>query len=105
MFLYWLCFSIHVPESIDIEKILEAAKKNNKILEINANPERLDLKDSHIKAAIEHRVKLAICTDAHDISNLDFMLYGVAEARRGFAEKKDIINTLSYDKLVSYFKR
>ena len=88
---------------IDIDKILKAAKETNTILEINSIPERLDLNDLNIKKAIEIGVKLVINTDAHHKKHLRFMNYGVAQARRGWAEKKDIINTLSLDKLLRIF--
>jgi len=90
---------------IDIDKILRAAKETNTILEINSIPERLDLNDLNIKRAIEIGVKLVINTDAHHKKHLRFMNYGVSQARRGWAEKKDIINTLSLDKLLKIFKR
>ncbi|MEW6062944.1 MAG: DNA polymerase/3'-5' exonuclease PolX [Nanoarchaeota archaeon] len=90
---------------VDMEEIFKIAKQNNKILEINAQIDRLDLKDTYIKAAIEYGLKLAISTDAHSIENLDFMQYGVAQARRGFAAKKDIINTLPFNKLSKYFSK
>lgn len=89
---------------IDIEKILRAAKETNTILEINSYPERLDLSDLHIKRAIELGVKLVINTDSHQKSQLRFMEYGVAQARRGWAQKKDIINTYSLEKLLKFLK-
>ena len=90
---------------IDIDKILRVAKETNTILEINSIPVRLDLNDLNIKRAIEIGVKLVINTDAHHKKHLRFMNYGVAQARRGWAEKKDIINTLSLGELLKIFKR
>ena len=87
------------PYEIDMEKILTHAKKRNCFLEINAQPQRLDLNDIHIKLAKEMSVKMAISTDSHNIFSLDYMKFGVYQARRGWAEKKDIINTKSLKEL------
>lgn len=80
---------------LDWEKIFEFCSKNKKALEINAWPERLDLPDNLVKQAKEQGVKFVINTDSHAVSHMDNMFYGVAVARRGWAEKKDILNTLS----------
>ena len=80
---------------LDREKIFSFCFRNNKILEINSYPNRLDLPDTLIRQAIQYNVKLVINTDAHALDQLDFIKYGVAVARRGWAEKKDIINTRS----------
>jgi DNA polymerase (family 10) len=77
----------------DFEKILRAAKEFNKILEINSQPQRLDLNDRYIRRAKEMGVKMIINSDAHNTSHLKFMELGIAQARRGWAEKQDIINT------------
>jgi len=90
--------------NVDFDEILKAAKENNVILEINSSPYRLDLKDSNIKKAKEMGVKMIIGTDAHHIQQLDLMKFGVSQARRGWAEKKDIINTQPLVKLLKYFK-
>jgi len=90
---------------VDLEEIFKVARKNKKLLEINAQIDRLDLKDTYIKAAIDHGLNLVISTDAHSIENLDFMQYGVAQAKRGFAAKEDIINTLSFKELKKYLKK
>lgn len=89
---------------IDFDKILLAAKKTNTILEINANPYRLDLKDVYIKKAKEMGVKMIINTDAHQPDQLYFIKYGIGQARRGWAEKKDIINTQSLKNLLKFLK-
>ncbi len=89
---------------IDIEKILRMAKETNTILEINSFPERLDLNDINIKKAIEAGVKLVINTDSHHKDQLRYMKFGVFQARRGWAEKKDIINTYPSQKLLEFFK-
>ncbi|MEA3293201.1 MAG: DNA polymerase/3'-5' exonuclease PolX [Patescibacteria group bacterium] len=89
---------------MDFDKILRAAKQFNVILEINAYPERLDLNDINIRRARESGVKMAINSDSHCIDHLEYMEFGVYQARRGWAEKKDIINTQSLTKLLNFFK-
>ena len=73
-------------------------------MELNAYPERLDLNDIHCRKAKEKGVKLAISTDAHKESHLDWIFFGVATARRGWLEPKDVINTFPLEKLLKYFK-
>lgn len=82
------------PVAIDLEAVLRASAKNNKIMEINAMPDRLDLNDVHASRARELGVKLAIGTDAHYVSHLDFMRFGVGVARRAWCEPQHILNTL-----------
>jgi len=89
----------------DFDKILRAAKETNTILEINSSPCRLDLKDINIKKAKNLEVKMVINTDAHQIDQLGLIKYGISQARRGWAEKKDIINTQSLSKLLQYFSQ
>jgi len=89
---------------IDFDKILKIAKETGTILEINSSPERLDLNGFYIRRAKEVGVKMIINTDAHQKEHLEFMEYGISQARRGWAEKKDIINTQPTEKLLSYFK-
>lgn len=76
----------------DAERVLEAARSRNVFLEVNSFPSRLDLDDAHIRMAVENKNLLAINTDAHAEANLDFMQLGVAQARRGWAEEKDVVN-------------
>lgn len=82
------------------DKIFLAARDNGKILEINAQPDRLDLPDDLVKEAIQWGVKLVISTDAHSVDQFSFMKYGIFNARRGWAENKNIINTLPYGDFV-----
>ncbi len=89
---------------IDFDKILRAAKETKTILEINSNPERLDLKDLYIRRAKEAEVKMVINTDSHQKDHLGFIEYGISQARRGWAEKKDIINSKPLNKLLKFFK-
>ena len=90
---------------LNMSKVIEAAKKNSKILEINAHPSRLDLNDMYARDAIEERVKLSIGTDAHSADQLDFYKFGVYTARRAWATKKDIVNTFSLNKLKKLISR
>ncbi len=89
---------------IDFGKILRAAKEFNVILEINSSPDRLDLSAENIRKAKEAGVKMVINTDSHQKDQLRNMEYGISQARRGWAEKKDIINTQPLDKLLKFFK-
>lgn len=81
------------PVDLDIDAIIAAAKRTGTILEINASPERLDLKDEYIRKCVAAGVKMTIDSDAHAADHFKFLEYGIAQARRGWAEKKDIINT------------
>lgn len=83
------------PFDLDMEEIMDVAKKTDTFLEINAFPDRLDLKDTYVKLAKERGVKVIFGSDAHFIANLPFMRFGIATARRGWLEKKDILNTYS----------
>jgi DNA polymerase (family 10) len=89
------------PFNFDLEKVFNAAKSAGVIMEVNANPERLDLCDRHVKLAHDKGIKVVISTDAHRPDHFQFMRYGVLTARRGWMEKKDVINTYSAEKLLS----
>lgn len=90
---------------IDMDKIMKEARDKGCFLEINSNPDRLDLSDNYIRQAKETGLKLAVSTDAHSLDNLEYMKYGVAQARRGWLEKDDIINTRSWKELKELLKR
>jgi DNA polymerase (family 10) len=81
------------PYDIDMERIIAAARERGCYLEINAEPERLDLTDVHAQAAKSMGVKVAVSTDAHSIAALDYMRFGIDQARRGWLEAADVINT------------
>jgi DNA polymerase (family X) len=85
----------------DMERILDAAKKNGVAVECNAYPDRLDLKDIHLRMAKERGMKVVISTDAHNTTHFRFMKYGVITARRGWLEKKDVINTLPLEQFLA----
>jgi len=89
---------------IDFDKILRAAKEYQVVLEINSAPERLDLNDQNIRRAKEAGVKMIINTDSHHLDQMRFMELGIAQARRGWAEKEDIINCWPLEKLLKFFK-
>jgi len=90
--------------AVDMDELLRVAAETGTCLEVNAQPVRLDLDDVHIRRAIEMGVKLAINTDAHSVGGLDVMRYGVATARRGWAEAKDVINTRPLEELLKLIK-
>src|SRR3989338_3482198 len=72
---------------IDLDSVFEAAKETRTVMEINANPERMDLRDTHVRAAVKAGVKLVISTDAHNTDQLHFIRLGIGTARRGWAKK------------------
>jgi DNA polymerase (family 10) len=92
------------PYKVNIDEIIKTAKETGTILEINSFPNRLDLKDEYIKKCVEAGVKMSINTDAHLFSHLDNAEYGIAQARRGWAEKKDIVNAWPADKMLKMLK-
>ncbi|NOZ68373.1 MAG: DNA polymerase/3'-5' exonuclease PolX [Deferribacteres bacterium] len=89
---------------IDMEEVLKTAKETGTVLEINAHPLRLDLNDIHIKKAREMGICMAVNTDAHTDFQFDFMHYGVRMARRGWLEKKDVLNALDRNRLMKHIK-
>jgi DNA polymerase (family 10) len=88
------------PYQVDMDKIMDACRANSKVLELNAYPERLDLSDFHCRKAKEKGVRIAISTDAHRDIHLEWMMFGLATARRGWIEPKDVINTWTLSKLL-----
>jgi len=86
----------------DWEKIFQFCKQNNKFLEISAYPDRLDLPDFLVKEAAKVGVKMVISTDSHKVSQMDFMPFGVAVARRGWATKEVILNSLPFEKIKKF---
>lgn len=93
------------PYQVDMDQLMDACLRNKKVLELNAYPERLDLNDIHCRKAKEKGVKIAISTDAHSVKHLDWMMYGVATARRGWLEPGDVVNILGLEKLIRLFKK
>ncbi len=89
------------PFLFDLEKVFAAARKFGVILELNGNPERLDLCDRHVKLARDRGMKIIISTDAHDPKDFALMRYGVLTARRGWMEKSGVLNTQPPEKLLA----
>lgn len=84
------------PYAVDIEKVMDAAKANRVAMELNAYPNRLDLNDIYCKMARDKGVSIVISTDAHGVDQQKNIIYGVYEARRGWLEKKHVLNTKPY---------
>jgi DNA polymerase (family 10) len=93
------------PVAIDLEAVFQAAAKYNKIMEINAMPDRLDLRDTHAFRARDLGVKLAIGIDAHSFAHLGFVRFGIGVARRAWCEPQHILNTLPLAKLLAALNR
>ncbi|WP_026906382.1 DNA polymerase/3'-5' exonuclease PolX [Paucisalibacillus globulus] len=90
---------------VNLDKLIERAKETNTALEINANPNRLDLSAEWARTAQEAGVKIAINTDAHNYQMLEHMKYGVGVARKGWLQKDTVLNTWTKEKLIQYFNR
>ncbi|MGD2175578.1 MAG: DNA polymerase/3'-5' exonuclease PolX [Candidatus Brocadiaceae bacterium] len=93
------------PISFDVDRVLEACRDCGVWVEINAYPDRLDLPDTYCKGAAEAGVQFTISTDAHKRSDLQFMRFGVDTARRGWLEKKDVLNTRTVKQLRKAIQR
>jgi DNA polymerase (family X) len=93
------------PYEVDMEKILEAAQKNRCFLELDSQPDRLDLSDVYCKRAKEMGVKIAISTDAHSVAELDYLRFGIGQARRGWLAADDVLNTRTWPQLKKLFHR
>ncbi len=93
------------PVAVDMEAVFQAASRTNTMLEINAMPSRLDLKDIHAYRARELGVKLIINTDAHGTEHLEFMRFGIGVAKRGWCEAQDIMNTRPLEEIIAYLRR
>lgn len=93
------------PYSIHLEKVMHAAKERGCFLEVNAQPERMDLSDIYCAMAKEVGVKVVISTDAHSDYDLNQMEFGVAQARRGWLGPEDVLNTLNWSQLKKALKR
>ena len=89
---------------VDMEKLIKAAKRTKTILEIDAYPDRLDLKDEYIRKALEAGVKFSIDSDAHAAPHFQYLEFGIAQARRGWAEAGDVINTKDWKDMLGLLK-
>jgi DNA polymerase (family 10) len=93
------------PFAIDLEQIFHAAKEHDMAVELNAQPDRLDLNDRHLLRAREIGVKIAINTDAHSAEQLHFIRYGIDQARRGWLEKRHVLNAMTRPQLEIWLKQ
>ncbi|MBI2574871.1 DNA polymerase/3'-5' exonuclease PolX [Candidatus Woesearchaeota archaeon] len=93
------------PYEADMKAVIKAAVDNNICLEINSQPDRLDLKDTHVREAKEMGAKFVINTDAHSAAGLNYMELGIATARRGWLGEKDVVSTLPLEELPKYFRK
>lgn len=91
--------------NLDMEAVFRAAAETGTALEINAHPSRLDLRDVHVRRAVELGVKLVISSDAHSVEGFDVLRFGVGTARRGWATAADVLNTLSVLELLTWASR
>ena len=91
------------PYAVDMEQVLACAAKHNKDIELNAHPYRLDIDWRLLPRAKKLGIKIAICPDAHSTAELEYTFYGLGAARKGWLEKKDVLNCLTADELKAYF--
>ena len=93
------------PYEVDMERLIKAARERGCFMELDAQPDRLDLTDIHCKLAKDLEVKVAVSTDAHSIADLGFMRWGIGQARRGWLEAADVLNTRPWAELKQLLKR
>ena len=93
------------PVDVDFGELFRACARTGTALEVNASPQRLDLPSDHIRAARDAGVKFAIDSDAHSVSDLDYMVYGVGTAQRGWLTPGDVINTWPLDRLRAFLAK
>jgi DNA polymerase (family 10) len=93
------------PYPVDVEELVKVAGRQGLMLELNAQPDRLDLRDFHLQMAREAGVKIVISTDAHRVADLAYMSFGVDQARRGWLEPKDVANTLPLSKFLDLVRK
>lgn len=92
------------PIQLSMEKLVDAAAQTGTVLEINAYPDRMDLNGPHAKLAKDHGAKLIVNTDSHATEQLWFMRLGVGSARRGWLEKRDVVNALPFEDILTFFR-
>jgi DNA polymerase (family 10) len=93
------------PSDVSVERVIEAALATGTFLEINSQPDRLDLRDAHARAAAEAGVKIAISSDGHSVAALDFVELGVAQARRGWLTRDHVLNTRPWSEVQAMRKK
>ena len=89
---------------VDMDAIIAVAKETGTVLEADAFPDRLDLNAEHIRTCVERGVKIAIDSDAHDKAHFSVLEYGIAQARRGWASPKDVINAWPAREMLAMLK-
>jgi len=94
--------AVRPPYDVNMDALMEAAAEYNVCLELNSCPERLDLRDSHLRLAKERGVLVAISTDAHSTLQLQNMIFGIHAARRGWLEPENILNNMSLRDLTTF---
>jgi DNA polymerase (family 10) len=92
------------PYNVNMDDVIAAAARTGTALELNSNPKRLDIDDHNCRAAKEHGVRVVIATDAHSVRELGFMRHGINQARRGWLEKRDVLNTATHRTLMKKLK-
>jgi DNA polymerase (family 10) len=90
--------------AMDMEAVIAKAVETGTVLEVSGQPHRLDLTDTNVRMAVAAGAKLSIDTDAHSLAALDYMRFGVMNARRGWASPKDVVNTRSWKQLKRLLK-
>jgi DNA polymerase (family X) len=93
------------PQDLDLEAVFEAAARTGTALEISAFPDRLDLRDEHVRWAKRHGVKFAVDTDSHATGHLALMRFGVGTAQRGWIGAEDVINTWPLERLREFLRK
>jgi DNA polymerase (family 10) len=93
------------PAEMDLDAVLEEAAKRGVAVELNSNPHRLDLKDTHLARAKELGCKVVISTDSHRPRELDLMRYGIEQARRAGLTAEDVLNTLPFAEFQAAVRR
>lgn len=90
--------------ALDVDAVIREARKTHTVLEVNAQPSRLDLHDEYVRKAVDLRVKLAVNSDAHAKEHFQYLEYGIGQARRGWAGRTDVVNTLPLAPLLAYIR-
>jgi DNA polymerase (family 10) len=93
------------PYEVDLERVLQAAVERGVAIEVNAQPERMDLDGAWVRKALRLGATLAINTDAHAPGQLDYLYLGIASARRGWAARADVLNALPLEELLEHLAR
>jgi DNA polymerase (family 10) len=93
------------PVDVDLEAVFEAAARTGTALEVNGHPDRLDLRDEHVRWATRHGVKFAVDTDSHAVGHLAHARFGAGTAARGWARPEDVVTTWPLDRLREFLRK